>query len=284
MKYLQAYSAQGWAIFPCSSENKKPLTPHGFKDASSDIGVIEAWYARHPGCAWGVATSADLGAVDLDKCHGGDATWAKLTAEHGPLPPTVTASTGGDGLHHYLQFPKGTGCNQGVIGPGIDVRAEGGYLIVPPSPIDIPSHGKGYTWTRSPWAGEIAVAPPWLVGLLAAGAGKGAGRPATASAGASADPWVVRADFDLRTHPGAGIGQRRQVLVKCVKWHTDHQIGTPDDIYQWAAAWAERTAARTGEPCEGWERHVTGCLRRDAREHPVVVPVAAVGKSSPPTL
>lgn len=284
MKYLEAYSAQGWAVFPCSSADKKPLTPHGFKDASSDISVIEAWYVKHPGCAWGYATSADVGVADCDPRHGGDVTWAALIAEHGPIPETVTASTGGGGTHSFLKFPAGTGCSQSLIGPGIDVRADGGYVIVPPSLIYIPEHGKGYTWTVSPWAGEIAVAPDWLVALLGAKPGKGTpkGTPRpTATVAADSDPWIVRADYDLRTHPGATVGSRRQVLCKCLKWHTDHGVGTDDDLYSWAGAWAERTAALTGEPCVGWETHVAGCLRRDGREHRYVVPVPILGGGIP---
>lgn len=286
MKYLQAYSAQGWAIFPCSSADKSPLTPHGFLDASSDIGVIEKWYAKHPGCAWGYATSADVGVTDCDPRHGGDVTWAALVAEHGPLPETVTASTGGGGTHSFLVFPEGTGCSQSVVGKGIDVRADGGYVIVPPSRIHIPEHAKPYTWTVSPWAGEIAVAPDWLVALVAK-PGKGTGTPRSAERStatvAEVDPWVVRADYDLRTHPGAGIGQRRKVLCQCLRWHKDHGVGTDDDLYSWAGAWAQRTAALTGEPCEGWEVHVAGCLRRDAREHLFVAPVPVSGGGvSPP--
>lgn len=101
MKYLEMYVAQEWAIFPCNSKDKSPLTVHGCKDASSDIVVVEAWHAKHPGCAWGFATIDKVAVVDIDPRHGGDVSWNALIDVHGPLPPTVKATTGSAGSHYY---------------------------------------------------------------------------------------------------------------------------------------------------------------------------------------
>ena len=137
---LEMYIGMGIALFPCSQHNKKPLTIHGFKDASLDRATITVWLANYPDCAWGTPTSATHGVVDVDPRHGGDKAWARLIAEHGPLPDCPTTTTGSGGHHYWLTFPAGTRCSQSVIGPGIDVKAEGGYVIVPPSRIHEPHH------------------------------------------------------------------------------------------------------------------------------------------------
>src|SRR5262245_50451865 len=48
---LNQYLNLGYRLFPCNSD-KKPITQHGFKDATSDIEQIERWSRQHPGCNW----------------------------------------------------------------------------------------------------------------------------------------------------------------------------------------------------------------------------------------
>ena len=83
--------------------------------------------------------------MDIDPRHGGDRTIAELEAKHGPLPPTVTAETGGGGYHLYYAMPEGEVRNStGLVGPGIDIRAEGGYITARPS--IHPATGKPYRY------------------------------------------------------------------------------------------------------------------------------------------
>ena len=127
------------------------MTSHGFKDATCDLGQLKIWHNQHPGCAWGMATTATVGVLDIDLKDDGPATLATLEAIHGPLPSTVRAKTGGGGSHLYFRFPLGTGSSTGRVGVGCDVRAEGGYVIVPPSRIDCPEHeGRAYAWEVKP--------------------------------------------------------------------------------------------------------------------------------------
>ena len=63
------YAAAGLRIFPVNAD-KQPLTQHGFKDATSDPAVIEAWWQKWPHCEFGWAVPADVVVVDIDVKHG----------------------------------------------------------------------------------------------------------------------------------------------------------------------------------------------------------------------
>jgi putative DNA primase/helicase len=183
---LSAYSVRGWRVFPvlgifngrcrcgnadCKSPGKHPiahLAPHGWKDATDELAVIQDWANRAPGCNWGIVTgrACDLVVLDIDPRHGGDATLATLEKKYGKLPPTLTVATGGGGLHLYYKYPPDAyiRSNAGQIGPGIDVRAEKAYVVAPPS---VHISGRRYAWVSGdPMRDEPAELPAWLVSLL----------------------------------------------------------------------------------------------------------------------
>ncbi len=141
----------GWPRFPCNPEpgpaHKRPLTEHGFHDASTDPAIIAAWQRRWPGALIGVPTGAAIGAVVLDidvkrpEANGYD-TLDDLG--FAILPDTPMVHTASGGLHLYFRRPaaglRNTGGARGRgIGPGLDWRGDGGYVIVP-------SPGSGYSW------------------------------------------------------------------------------------------------------------------------------------------
>lgn len=142
----------GWAVFPVN-DSKKPLTPHGCKDAKKDIGAIRAWWRKWPDAGVGIATGSVSGLVviDLDKDYdkgidGYDSlrTWEN---EHGELPETAQVLTGRGGAHLYYSY-KGTDIrNRAGILEGIDVRGEGGYVVAPPT---VHPNGTEYQWEYPP--------------------------------------------------------------------------------------------------------------------------------------
>ncbi len=143
-----AYAARGWPVFPC--QGKIPRTPHGFQDATTDGTQIRQWWARWLDATIGVPTGVASGLVvlDIDPRHGGEESLATLIAAHGPLPETVESRTGGGGRHLFFQHPGGYVPNSsGRLGPGLDIRGDGGYVIVPPS---LHASGQRYEWTRHP--------------------------------------------------------------------------------------------------------------------------------------
>ena len=128
-----AYAERGWPVFPVSG--KAPLTAHGFKDASVDAEQIRAWWQTHPTTGVAIATGAASGvlAVDIDAQKGGAGTWKRLVAEHGKIPPTAATLTGGGGSHLLFQHPGDVPNSTGRLGAHVDVRGDGGYIVLPPS-------------------------------------------------------------------------------------------------------------------------------------------------------
>jgi hypothetical protein len=170
----QAFARRGRAIFPCRPAQKEPATPRGVKDAAIDRDTIDQWWTANPDYNIGVATGHINGfwALDVDGDEG-ETTLRRLEGEHGFLPSTVEAITGSGGRHLYWHIARPLVRNTaGRIGPGIDSRGEGGYVLAPPS---LHPCGGRYEWSVDS-AAELANAPDWLIKDLADPA-KGKGKP-----------------------------------------------------------------------------------------------------------
>ncbi len=173
--------------FP-GNAGKHPRTPHGFKDASTDEKQIRAWWGQWPYANIGIGTGGGLVVVDVDPRHQGDKTLAKLERKNGRLPDDAKGISGGGGPHYYLTLPKGAAIVSGtnMLGAGIDVKADNGYVIAPPS---LHGSGKRYRWANGKMPAKIPSAPAWLVKLMIDGSaqvgtnGGGGAWPAVKTAG-----------------------------------------------------------------------------------------------------
>lgn len=159
------YAEHGWAVFPIS-RTKVPATANGLHDATHDPVQIREWWAKRPGNSIGVRTGAISGIVVLDHDAykaGGIESWAALVERYGQPPPTVVATSGRGGKHYYFTHPGGYVSNaEGLQGlPFIDVRGDGGYIIVPPS---LTREGVGYTWDEGfdPFSRPLAPMPTYI--------------------------------------------------------------------------------------------------------------------------
>jgi len=154
------YANVGLLVFPL--DGKIPRVSGGFKSASCDPARIGEWWRQWPRANVGIRTGVESGllVLDVDPQHGGAATLKALEAKHGPLPETARALTGGGGWHDYFLHP-GVEVRNSIakLGPGLDVRGDGGYIVAPPS---LHASGRTYRWLR-PLGDGLADPPAWLL-------------------------------------------------------------------------------------------------------------------------
>lgn len=145
----------GKPVFPCGP-TKQPMTLHGFKDASSDPARIKQMFSaasKMIGMPTGEITGVVVIDIDIKENRQGGA-W--LDANSHRMPQTRTIRTGSGGLHLYFNWPGKKVKNQNdKIAPGVDIRGDGGYVIVSPSP--------GY---RVADDAPIADLPDWIMPAL----------------------------------------------------------------------------------------------------------------------
>ena len=200
-----AYAGRGWPVLPVEPGGKRPigkLVPHGVSDASTDPRTIRRWWAARPDASVGLAAGRVSGfdVLDVDG-EEGEETLATLEREHGALPETVEALTGGGGRH--LLFEHAEGLRNAVrFAPGLDVRTDGGYIVAPPS---LHASGRAYCWevTHEPTDAALASWPAWLSAMLASP------KPKATAPGASSQGGTIR-DGQRNAHLASLAGSMRK--------------------------------------------------------------------------
>jgi hypothetical protein len=204
------FARKGHSVFPCVAKDKKPLTANGFKDASNDPAVVADWWTRYPQANIGMPTGAASGLVvldvDIDPTVGknGEQTLAALLKGREPLPQTLEVKTPRGGRHIYFKNPNyRIPCSTGKLGPGLDVRGEGGYVLLPPSKT---KYGRYEYLKRVP----IAELPGWLKDLMVAAGGAAHSLDARAPSAVPGIPPTVARELES----GAPQGERNDRAFK----------------------------------------------------------------------
>ncbi|WP_158234689.1 bifunctional DNA primase/polymerase [Lentibacillus sediminis] len=156
-----------WEVFPLVPKSKKPITEHGFQDATKDGKQIINWWKKYPDANIGIATGTASGffALDVDPRHNGDVTLEELLDHYQVFPDTVQAITGSGGSHYLFKYREGVR-SRNDLQPGIDIKGDGGYIVAPPS--IHPDTGETYEWELSsrPIENQITEAPEWLLNMV----------------------------------------------------------------------------------------------------------------------
>lgn len=213
------YASLGWSVVPV---HKVVMAPDGGAVCSCPAGAACGSKGKHPAVAWaryqrtaatpdqirawfegpyvsygvGIVTGAVSGfiVVDVDEGPGkvGGETLNDLQFLNGDLPFTVMARTGGGGRHVFLSHPRDIWVTTGrnVLGPGVDVRGDGGFIVASPS---MHESGRLYLWDEAahPRVTPIAPAPAWLLEMVEAPPPDAAGlrAPATGTGEIVRDAW-----------------------------------------------------------------------------------------------
>lgn len=152
----------GWDLFPIRPGAKDPPLIKWKDGATSDTEQLTAMWTRWRKANLGLATGqrSRVVAVDVDPRNGGDALWDEILDQHGPVD-TLQAVSGSGGKHVFFQAgdtPLSSAGNG--LGKGIDLKAEGGYVLLAPS---IHPNGNPYAWDTE--AVPPAPIPEWLFAL-----------------------------------------------------------------------------------------------------------------------
>jgi hypothetical protein len=161
------YAQNGWPVFPL--HNKIPFKDsQGYKDATTDERQIQTWWTLHPTANIGLATGEKSGVIVLDiDPPEGHFSLKELQSQYSPLPETRRSRTGNKGLHFFFQYPHDGNMYVNAVGlaglEGVDIRATGGYVVIPPSKL----YGRlAYKWGNPET--PIAPLPDWLRDVLIA--------------------------------------------------------------------------------------------------------------------
>ena len=229
------YAAARWPVF-LLSRTKRPLancekcpsdppahdpqgcrclTCHGFYAATRDPKTLRRMVARVPGGMLAIRTGSASGlvVVDVDPAHGGTDSLTQLVKD-GLCSPTRWVRTGSGGLHLYYRHPglhTRVRCSAGQVAPGVDIRADGGYVVAPPS--IHPVTRRPYVWADE-GASVVEMAPRLLDVCQRADrppAPAPVGLTTTARAGAISNPSALLASL-VTTVRTSGPGRRRVTL------------------------------------------------------------------------
>jgi hypothetical protein len=152
------YAAQGLPVFPCVPAGKTPAVKRGFHAATTNAATIRRFWTE-PTRNIGIPTGAicKFWALDVDGVEG-EASLSALERQHGVMPKTRVVLTS-RGRHVHFAYPGSIPSSAARIAPGLDVRADGAYIVAPPS---IHESGHVYTWAETPRP-PLASAPTWLI-------------------------------------------------------------------------------------------------------------------------
>jgi hypothetical protein len=154
------YRALGCSVVPAIPGTKKPLVSwKAFQARRPDEGEIRAWYHARPDAGVIIVCGrvSGIAVVDIDPRNGGDLRLAGQFT--GPL-----AETGSGGRHAYLAADVTIPKLPDIL-PGVDLQAEGSYVLAPPT---IHPNGTPYRWVPGRALGDVPLSavPAWLRQLI----------------------------------------------------------------------------------------------------------------------
>ena len=169
LKAALLYLKLGFSVIPIRAREKKPLLAwEEYQNRRATEEEIKAWRSRWPDSNIGLTTGEVSGLVvfDLDSIEAKD-KFKELIPDYDLA--TVPRSRTGKGWQLFFKHPGTPIRNRAGIIPGLDVRGDGGYVVVPPS---IHPNGKVYRW-EIPINGELPELPVDLFKLISSPTGNG---------------------------------------------------------------------------------------------------------------
>src|SRR6266516_1198511 len=138
LKWAIAYVKRGWSIIPIVPGEKRPLISSWleYQKRQPSIEELEAWFQKWPDSSLAIIVGkiSGLVVIDIDDPIEGEKSFRQL---FGNIVPGIVKTT--HGTHYYFKHPGNRVISNAIrAAPGLDVKADGGYVLAPPSP--------GYKW------------------------------------------------------------------------------------------------------------------------------------------
>jgi hypothetical protein len=201
------------SVIPVQARGKKPLID--WKEYQTRIATKEErsdWKKRFPGCNVGLVTGAVSGLVALDFDGEEGKSLRKIWNLYG-TPASITSK----GFHTLHLHPGHPVPNAAGLVKGLDIRGDGGYIVIPPS---VHESGHVYKWEVPPWMTELPPLPEAAVELL----NRPAAQPGQPQAAAPGLP------------PGVGQGQRNAEAAKIAGRYLAKGLH-PEEVWPILRAW-----------------------------------------------
>ena len=144
-EHAAAYAARGVPVFPLVPGAKRPLVPRGLHDASTDPDQVAAWWRRWPQANIGMPTGHVADVIDVDGTAGAVAISPYLEGIRARAIGVVSTPRDG-GMHYYVPPAHVRKNSASKLLSGVDTRARGGYVVLPPSVTDEHGPRRRYQW------------------------------------------------------------------------------------------------------------------------------------------
>jgi hypothetical protein len=217
----------GYSVIPLVPGSKRAMLPWSeYQRRLPTPDEVTGWWTLTPDANIGLVTGAVSGllVMDIDPRNGGDLALAEPWGDHATI-----VGTGGGGLHVYFRHPGGRITSHPTGTPGVDLKADGGYVVAPPS---IHESGHHYTLVR-PWrqASEQPDAPEWLLAP-----------PVALGSQQQGVKWVAQTMAE-----GAPIGEQHRTLVRLAGYFANR--GMPLDVTEGVLwGWIQGCPQQAGRP------------------------------------
>lgn len=153
---LSEYIDSGWSILPVKPDEKRPYMTNWLQYTRTRPGraLIDSWFNNLAGAGVGLVTGRISGVVVLDV-----ESWCPTPVEEllKKYPTNMIARSGGGGVHLFYSYPQNVGkiSNRVGIFEGADLRADGGFLVLPPT---MHPSGNRYEWIKRGIPGAFPMA------------------------------------------------------------------------------------------------------------------------------
>ena len=153
---LNEYMDSGWGVLPVKPDEKRPYMTNWLQYTRTKPSREQtiSWFNALSGAGVGLVTGRVSGVVVLDV-----ESWCPTPVDEllKKYPTNLIARSGGGGVHLFYSYPKNVSkvSNRVGIFEGADLRADGGFLVLPPT---IHPSGNRYEWIKRGMPGAFPMA------------------------------------------------------------------------------------------------------------------------------